>query len=182
MGHRPNVRPLVPPLPDPGEGPTPLPRRGDTGHTLGGLGSPEAAGEENTHDQADQHRGHSELARQHHMPPPGYSLIYDVVRRLPSALMTLAPQGSKAYHRRFDLLHRWMTVPGGLLLAGFEVSPKLHPLSQKGKVKKPQERRCRSITMSVPIIYSESHSAQARCILGARMMPRPIATLTFSSA
>jgi putative transposase len=29
-----------------------------------------------------------------------------VVRQLPSALMTLAHQGSKAYHQRFDLLHR----------------------------------------------------------------------------
>jgi len=28
------------------------------------------------------------------------------VRQLPSALMTLAHQGSKAYHQRFDLLHR----------------------------------------------------------------------------
>ena len=40
------------------------------------------------------------------MRPPSYSLVYDIVRQLPSALTTLAHQGSKAYHQRFDLLHR----------------------------------------------------------------------------
>jgi putative transposase len=47
-----------------------------------------------------------ELAHQHEITPPSYSLVYAVVRQLPSALMTLAHQGSKAYHQRFDLLYR----------------------------------------------------------------------------
>jgi putative transposase len=52
------------------------------------------------------HRQVCELAHQHEMTPPSYSLVYAVVRQLPSALMTLAHQGSKAYHQRFDLLPR----------------------------------------------------------------------------
>ena len=52
------------------------------------------------------HRKVCELAHQQAMTPPSYSLVYDVVRQLPPALMTLAHQGAKAYHQRFDLLHR----------------------------------------------------------------------------
>ncbi len=52
------------------------------------------------------HRKVCALAHQHEMTPPSYSLVYAVVRQLPSALTTLAHQGSKAYHQRFDLLHR----------------------------------------------------------------------------
>jgi putative transposase len=52
------------------------------------------------------HRQICALAQQHQMRPPSYSLVYAMVRQLPSALMTLAHQGSKAYHQRFDLLHR----------------------------------------------------------------------------
>jgi len=40
------------------------------------------------------------------MRPPSYSLVYAIVRQLPAAPTTLAHQGSKAYHQRFDLLHR----------------------------------------------------------------------------
>lgn len=40
------------------------------------------------------------------MRPPSYSLVYNMVRQLPFALTTLAHQGSKAYHQRFDLLYR----------------------------------------------------------------------------
>jgi putative transposase len=51
------------------------------------------------------HRQVCELAHQQELTPPSYSLVYAVVRQLPSALMTLAHQGAKAYHQRFDLLH-----------------------------------------------------------------------------
>jgi putative transposase len=52
------------------------------------------------------HRKVCELAHQHEVTPPSYSLVYAVVRQLPSALTTLAHHGAKAYHQRFDLLHR----------------------------------------------------------------------------
>ena len=52
------------------------------------------------------HRKVCALAHQQAIRPPSYSLVYDVVRRLPTALTTLAHQGAKAYHQRFDLLHR----------------------------------------------------------------------------
>jgi putative transposase len=52
------------------------------------------------------HRKVCELAHQREITPPSYSLVYTVVRQLPPALMTLAHQGAKAYHQRFDLLHR----------------------------------------------------------------------------
>jgi len=52
------------------------------------------------------HRQICGLALQHQMRPPSYSLIYAMVRQLPTALATLAHQGSKAYRQRFDLLHR----------------------------------------------------------------------------
>jgi putative transposase len=52
------------------------------------------------------HRQICVLAQQHQLRPPSYSLIYAIMRRLPTALTTLAHQGSKAYRQRFDLLHR----------------------------------------------------------------------------
>jgi putative transposase len=52
------------------------------------------------------HRQVCEYACQQGMTPPSYSLVYDVVRQLPSALTTLAHQGTKAYKQRFDLLYR----------------------------------------------------------------------------
>jgi putative transposase len=52
------------------------------------------------------HRKVCELALQREITPPSYSLVYAVVRQLPSALTTLAHQGAKAYRQRFDLLHR----------------------------------------------------------------------------
>ena len=55
---------------------------------------------------AVMYRKTCELAQQHEMRPPSYSLVYDIVRQLPPALTTLAHQGSKAYNQRFDLLHR----------------------------------------------------------------------------
>src|ERR1700674_3550995 len=55
---------------------------------------------------AVMHRKTCELAQQHAMKPPSYSLVYDIVRQLPPALTTLAHQGAKVYNQRFDLLHR----------------------------------------------------------------------------
>jgi putative transposase len=52
------------------------------------------------------HRQVCALASQQEMQPPSYRLVYDLVRQLPAALTTLAHQGAKAYHQRFDLLHR----------------------------------------------------------------------------
>ena len=52
------------------------------------------------------HRKVCELAQQHDLKPPSYGLVYDIVRQLPTALTTLAHEGSKAYKQRFDLLHR----------------------------------------------------------------------------
>jgi putative transposase len=37
---------------------------------------------------------------------PSYATVYDVVRELPGALVTLAHEGSKVYADRFDLLYR----------------------------------------------------------------------------
>ncbi len=39
-------------------------------------------------------------------PVPSYSVIYDIVRRLPVDLLTLAHKGSKAYSEAFELVHR----------------------------------------------------------------------------
>ena len=52
------------------------------------------------------HRRVCALAHQHHLQPPSYSVVYDIMRMLPSGLTTLAHQGTKAYQQRFDLLHR----------------------------------------------------------------------------
>ena len=38
--------------------------------------------------------------------PPSYAVVYDVVRRLPADLVTLAHEGSKAYADAFELVHR----------------------------------------------------------------------------
>jgi putative transposase len=39
-------------------------------------------------------------------PMPGYGTVYDLVREVPSSLLTLAHQGSKAYSEGYDLVHR----------------------------------------------------------------------------
>ena len=38
--------------------------------------------------------------------PPRYGTVYDLVREIPSGLLTLAQHGSKAYSEGFDLVHR----------------------------------------------------------------------------
>src|SRR5262249_54221040 len=38
--------------------------------------------------------------------PPGYDLVHDVVRRLPTDLVTLAHKGAKAYSNSFELVYR----------------------------------------------------------------------------
>ncbi len=47
-----------------------------------------------------------QIAPQHDWPVPSYSTVYDIVRSLNSALMTLAHDGTKAYQQSFDLLFR----------------------------------------------------------------------------
>jgi hypothetical protein len=37
---------------------------------------------------------------------PGYGIVYDLVREVPSGLLTLAHQGSMAYSEGYDLVHR----------------------------------------------------------------------------
>lgn len=37
---------------------------------------------------------------------PGYGTMYDLVREVPSGLLTLAHQGGKAYIEGYDLVHR----------------------------------------------------------------------------
>ena len=39
-------------------------------------------------------------------PAPSYSVVYDIVSKLPADLVTLAHQGSKAYSDAFELVHR----------------------------------------------------------------------------
>jgi putative transposase len=39
-------------------------------------------------------------------PAPSYWMVYDLVRSMPAALLTLAHEGTKAYSERFDLVHR----------------------------------------------------------------------------
>jgi putative transposase len=46
------------------------------------------------------------VARDRGETPPSYSLVYDVVRKLAPALVTLAHEGTKAYSDTFDLVHR----------------------------------------------------------------------------
>lgn len=47
-----------------------------------------------------------ELAQDLGEPVPSYSVVYDIIRRLPADLLTLAQQGSKAYSDAFELIHR----------------------------------------------------------------------------
>ncbi|RYD26438.1 MAG: transposase, partial [Verrucomicrobiaceae bacterium] len=48
----------------------------------------------------------SQLAREQGEKPPGYKVVYDIVRKLPADLMMLAQEGAKAYSDTFDLVHR----------------------------------------------------------------------------
>ena len=52
------------------------------------------------------HRQARRLAQDLGETPPSYPVVYDIVRRLPVDLVTLAHEGSKAYTEAFDLVHR----------------------------------------------------------------------------
>jgi putative transposase len=52
------------------------------------------------------HRLVAEVARAHGWPQPSYSRVYDIVRSLDPALVTLAHEGAKRYREVFDLIHR----------------------------------------------------------------------------
>ena len=45
-------------------------------------------------------------AQQRGETAPSYSVVYDIVHRLPADLVTLAHEGSKAYSDAFELVHR----------------------------------------------------------------------------
>ncbi|MDQ3547790.1 MAG: Mu transposase C-terminal domain-containing protein [Chloroflexota bacterium] len=52
------------------------------------------------------HRQSAAAATQAGWPTPSYSTVYDIVRALDPALVSLAHDGAKTYHERFDLLYR----------------------------------------------------------------------------
>jgi len=52
------------------------------------------------------HRLVAEVARAHGWPAPSYGRVYDIVRSLDPALVTLAHEGAKRYREVFDLVHR----------------------------------------------------------------------------
>jgi putative transposase len=52
------------------------------------------------------HREVAAVARTHGWPVPSYQTVHRVIQQLPSALVTLAHDGSKAYANRFELLYR----------------------------------------------------------------------------
>lgn len=52
------------------------------------------------------HRRVARLAEKKGLAAPSYSTVYDVVRRIDPALMTLAHEGGKAYDQTYDLLYR----------------------------------------------------------------------------
>jgi putative transposase len=52
------------------------------------------------------HRQVSEVAAQHGWAVPSYSDIYDIIRKLDPALVSLAHDGPKVYREEYDLIHR----------------------------------------------------------------------------
>ncbi len=55
---------------------------------------------------ASIHRQVTEVAKEQHWPQPSYSQVYQIIRRLDSAVVTLAHEGTKAYREEFDLVYR----------------------------------------------------------------------------
>ena len=47
-----------------------------------------------------------EIAQEQGWPSPSYSRVYDIVRKLDPALVTLAHEGTKAFREEFDLVYR----------------------------------------------------------------------------
>ncbi|HEY5359429.1 MAG TPA: helix-turn-helix domain-containing protein [Streptosporangiaceae bacterium] len=52
------------------------------------------------------HRRAAEVAREQGWPVPSYAAVYDVLRCLDPAVVTLAHEGAKRYKEVFDLVHR----------------------------------------------------------------------------
>lgn len=56
--------------------------------------------------RAAVYRETTAVARAHGWHEPSYATVYDVIRQLPSPLVTLAHDGPKVYANRFELLYR----------------------------------------------------------------------------
>lgn len=52
------------------------------------------------------HRRTVTYAQAQQLPAPSYALVYDIVRNLDPALITLAHEGSRAYREQYDLIYR----------------------------------------------------------------------------
>ncbi|WP_263377105.1 helix-turn-helix domain containing protein [Granulicella aggregans] len=55
---------------------------------------------------ASIHRQVCRFAELEGEPSPSYWMVYDLIRRLPPSLVTLAHRGGKIYSETFDLVHR----------------------------------------------------------------------------
>jgi len=52
------------------------------------------------------HRKIMEIAEESQAALPTYGVVYDIIRKVDPALLTLAHEGSKAYSERYDIVHR----------------------------------------------------------------------------
>jgi len=61
------------------------------------------------------HRKIAQTAKSQKLPVPSYATVYQIVRSIEPALLTLAHQGSKAYRQQYELIHRHeATLPNEL--------------------------------------------------------------------
>jgi putative transposase len=83
------------------------------------------------------HRQVAEIARGHGWPVPSYSRVYEIVRGLDPALVTLAQEGSKRFREVFDLVHRRTARRPNAIWQADHTQLDLHVLGPAGEHARP---------------------------------------------
>ena len=83
------------------------------------------------------HRKAVEVAEELGETPPSYALVYDLIRKLDPALVTLAHEGTKAYGDRFELIHRREAKAPNAIWQADHTELDILVKDEKGKPRKP---------------------------------------------
>ena len=77
------------------------------------------------------------LAERQSINPPAYGTIYQIVKRLDPALVTLAHQGSKAYQQQYELIYRRECCRPNEIWQADHTLLDIYLLDERGKIRKP---------------------------------------------
>lgn len=83
------------------------------------------------------HRKITQLSRAQSIKPPSYRTVYEIVREVSPALLTLAHMGSQAYRQKYELIFRRECQQSNEIWQVDHTQLDLYLLDSKGKERKP---------------------------------------------